>query len=157
MLLDFVWWFILLTFGVLFKSYFHTDPYLPAIILFLQKNKYLSGLLYGLLCILILEGYTDLPFGSILLYYMSLISFYFFLKEFFKPESIFFIILLSFIFFPIYYLSITTIANLSDLYIDPYFIYSISFKNFISFPLLWWIYSYFYNKYFFKRTEIDLV
>ncbi len=151
-----LWWCVVLILGVFLKCYFHVDPYLPATILFFQKEKYVSGVFYGALWVLILEGYTDLPFGSVLLYYMSLIFFYFFLKKFFKSESIFFIIFLSLIFFPIHYVSIITIAKLSDIYIDPRLLFSISFKNFIFFPILWWIYSFLYNKYFFEK-DIYLV
>ena len=148
---DLFWWCLVLIGGIFLRCYFHVDPYLPATILFFHKQKYVSGVFYGALWVLILEGYTDLPFGSVILYYMSLIFFYFLLKKFFKSENIFFIIFLSMIFFPIHYVSIITIAKLSDIYINLCLLFSISFKNLLSFPILWLIYSFLYNKYFCEK------
>ena len=84
---DLLWWCLISIIGVFFRCFFDVDPYLAAMVLFFQKQKYVKAIFFGSLWILILEGYSDLPFGGILLYYIGISFVYFWLKEFLKFDS----------------------------------------------------------------------
>ncbi len=146
---DILIWCVITVVGVLFQYYFTgIDLYLPALIVFFQKRYYIKGTLMALSWIIIQEGCSSLPFGSFLMWYMGTIFFYFWVKEFLSEYSLIFVFILSCISSGIYYISVLTIADLSNIDINLDLAVVNSIKCLFLFPVFWWCYIYLYKKFF---------
>lgn len=141
--------------GVFFQIIINgVDFYIPAYVLYLQENKIRYGIISGLFWTLMLEGLSSIPFGATFLVYIIIFVFFFWLKNYLKSTTIFFVLILAGISSITYYISISLITNMNDLAINYALLNHNIFTNLIVFPFTWSLYSFIYKKYFSYSKEL---
>ncbi len=141
--------------GIFLQSLFMgSDFFLPAILLILQNNNVHLAMITGLGWLLIQEGVSSLPFGSVFLVYIAFYIAFYWLKFYLKTQSFWFVLIMGCFCGTLYYFSISIIAEISNFLIN----FDILTKNFllqiILFPCAWMFYNFLYKKYFSSISNI---
>jgi len=149
-----LWWAIVTIMGIVIEASIKgIGAFLPALILSLQRERRIETFFLGVLWIIIQNGISNLPFGIISLWYLSVILFFFWMKNYLASTSIIFVSIISLCSCICYLISIFAISALEEIIIPTHIIFQNALKQLFLFPIIWKLYHFLYYKYFLKEDN----
>ncbi len=151
---EILWWILVTIFGIGAEVGIKgIGPFIPALLLCLQLEKIGASIFLAIFWMIIQEGGGNIPFGSVLLWYMGMAFVFFWLKNYLSSNGIIFVILMSVCSALWYFISIYTLTSLEEITIKQDILFHNSLIQLIAFPILWKFYSYIYQRFIFSKNQ----
>ncbi len=135
---NFLWWLSYIVLAIYFQTKVQGfDAFLPGFLVALQENKMRQTAYVTLVFFLIQDGMGSMNFGTVFLWYFSVIVIYIAMQWIFEVESLIFILLISFISSFLHHWIIILMATLQDMHISQEVIFEQNVYQAFLTPLIW--------------------